>query len=79
MSRDQRRINKLRKNHVKPSGINTTSEKKEDKKAPDTKGEEGKINPSEAQIKAIEKIGRKQRHKWRTDREDIHGQVQETL
>jgi hypothetical protein len=36
-------------------GVNT-SEKKEDKKTPDTKGEEGKINPSEAQIKAIEKL-----------------------
>ena len=44
-----------KKEPVKPTGVNT-SEKKEDKKAPDTKGEEGKINPSEAQIKAIEKL-----------------------
>jgi len=44
-----------KKESVKPTGVNT-SEKKEDKKAPDTKGEESKINPSEAQIKAIEKL-----------------------
>jgi predicted nucleic acid-binding Zn finger protein len=44
-----------KKEPVKPTGVNT-SEKKEDKKASDTKGEEGKINPSEAQIKAIEKL-----------------------
>jgi hypothetical protein len=44
-----------KKEPVKPTGVNT-SEKKEDKKTADTKGEEGKINPSEAQIKAIEKL-----------------------
>jgi len=44
-----------KKEPVKTTGVNT-SEKKEDKKTADTKGEEGKINPSEAQIKAIEKL-----------------------
>jgi len=43
---------------IKPSGqgANATAKKENDKKASDTKGEEGKINPSEAQIKAIEKL-----------------------
>ena len=38
------------------AGVNAPAEKKNDKKAPDTKGEEGQVKPSEAQIKAIEKL-----------------------
>ncbi len=43
---------------VKPSaaGVNAPVKKENDKKAADPKGEEGKIKPSEAQIKAIEKL-----------------------
>ena len=38
------------------TGAKAPAEREKDKKAPDTKAEEGKIKPSEAQIKAIEKL-----------------------